>query len=528
MEKIFYNGTILTMEPDLLAPAILTREDKIEKIGSFQELQSQAPNALHIDLKHKTMLPAFIDAHGHFSSYANAQLQVSLEETSSLEEITEKIKFFMQSHHTPKGDWIVAKGYDHNMLVSKKHPTREFLDKISPNNPVILQHQSGHCGVLNSKALELLGITEQTPSPEGGVIGLCNGKLNGYLEETAYISSIKKIPMADFGTMLSAYEQAQKNYFSYGITTIQEGMMVAEMLPLYQGLLNSNLLAIDVVGYSEIKSMKALTQAFPHSVKQYDKHFKIGGYKIFLDGSPQLKTAWMKAPYKDSKDYCGYNTMSDEDVLSAVKTAAMDKFQILAHCNGDAAIQQYIDAVQQVELETENITAIRPVLIHAQLMTAKQLAQAAALHMIPSFFLAHILHWGDVHIANLGYDRAQTISPANSAQRNGLVYTFHQDAPVIEPNMLETIQCAVTRKTKSDVLLGESECIEVLDALKAITIHAAFQYFEETTKGSIKEGKQADFVILEKNPLTVPKDEIGKIRILETIKNGKTVFLGDV
>ncbi|MEG0485967.1 MAG: amidohydrolase family protein, partial [Oscillospiraceae bacterium] len=164
------------------------------------------------------------------------------------------------------------------------------------------------------------------------------------------------------------------------------------------------------------------------------------------------------------------------------------------------------------------------VIIHSQLITEDELKDAAALNMIPSFFVAHVLHWGDIHIANFGYERAKHISPAHSAIKNNMIFTFHQDAPVIEPNNLETIRCAVTRKTKSGVSLGDDECISVEDAIKAVTINAAYQYSEENEKGSIKAGKHADFVIMDKSPLAVPKNEISKILITETIKDGITVF----
>ncbi|MEG0988039.1 MAG: amidohydrolase [Clostridium sp.] len=527
MKKIFYNGTIITMEEELYAPAVLTSEGIIEKVGSFEELCAAAPDAERIDLGEKTMMPAFIDAHSHFSSYANAQLQVALDETASFDDISEKITAFIHSHHLEAGTWIVAKGYDHNTLLEKCHPDKDWLDQIAPQNPLILQHQSGHCGVLNTKALELLGITADTPSPPGGVIGQKDGKLTGYMEEDAYIGCIKNVPISGMEEMLGAYKKAQENYLSYGITTVQEGMMVAQMLPLYQSLMESGLLTVDVVGYSDMSSMKTLASAFKKSLNQYDKHFKIGGYKIFLDGSPQVKTAWMTTPYQGSDDNFGYGTMRDEDVIAAVRQSAAEQVQILAHCNGDAAIWQYINAVKTVAAEDAMITTLRPVIIHAQMMTGEQLEEAAKLHMIPSFFVAHVLHWGDVHIRNFGYERARTISPANTALKNHIMFTFHQDAPVIEPNMLETIQCAVTRKTKTGVQLDENECIDVLDALRAVTVHAAYQYREEKEKGSIKEGKHADFVILSDNPLTVPKEEIANVIVVETIKDGKTVFLKD-
>lgn len=524
MKKIFYNGTIITMESDLYSEAVLIDGGTIEKVGSFDELHSCAPDAQLIDLKNKTLLPSFLDAHSHFSSYANAQLQVVLDEASSFDDIAQRISSFISSNHINPGKWIVAKGYDHNTLLEKSHPSIEFLNILAPNNPLVLQHQSGHCGVLNTAALKLLGITIDTPSPSGGVIGKLDGKLTGYMEEGAYIGCIKSVPMADFNEMLSAYDKAQKKYLSNGITTVQEGMMVAQMLPLYKALISSGILCIDVVGYSDIESMEKIRDEFPDSLEQYDRHFKIGGYKIFLDGSPQVKTAWMKTPYLGTTDNFGYGTMNTEDVVAAVRKSALDHTQILAHCNGDAAIQQYIDAVRDVSRKNSDILSLKPVIIHSQLISKDQLAQAAQLNMIPSFFIAHVLHWGDIHIENFGYNRAKSISPARCALDNNVVFTFHQDAPVIEPNMLETIQCAVTRKTKSGTNLGVEECIDVLDALKAITINVAYQYSEEKIKGSIREGKHADFVILSDNPLTVPNNKISSISVTETIKGGITLF----
>lgn len=524
MQKIFYNGTIVTMEDMLCVPAVLINNRLIEKTGTLDELKAIAPNAQLVDLQNKTMLPAFIDAHSHFSAYANSQLQPSLNEVISFEEISEKIKAFISSNHIPAGKWVMANSYDHNTMKEKSHPTRQLLDSIAPENPLILQHKSGHCGVLNSKALALFGITADTVSPPGGLIERIGNELTGYLEEDAFIDYIKKVPMSDFSEMLGAYNKAQEKYLSYGITTVQEGMMIGQMIPLYEQLLLNNLLIVDAVAYPDIDSMQDIRHAFPNSWKSYNQHFKIGGYKIFLDGSPQVKTAWMQSPYKDSGDYCGYGTLRDEDVLHAVEKATKDDIQILAHCNGDAAVQQYIDAIEKVATNNPHITSLKPVIIHSQLITKQQLTKASELHMIPSFFVAHVFHWGDTHIENFGLDRAKMISPAKSALDNHVIFTFHQDTPVIEPNVLETIQCAAIRKTKNGISLGEDECITVLEALKAVTINAAYQYSEQDTKGSIKEGKQANFVILSDNPLTVSKDTIGDIVVLETIKDGQTVF----
>lgn len=525
MQKIFYNGNILTMEQPLVAEAVLVVDDIIESVGALEEiLKNASPDAEKIDLMGKTMLPAFLDAHSHFSAAANAKLQIPLEEAVSFVEIGEKIEAFRTKNAIPNGHWLIAKGYDHNALVEKRHPDRHLLDRYAPNHPLVLQHKSGHVGVFNSKALELLNVSAQTPVPAGGVIEQKNGELTGYMEEAAFLQYLKQTPMPDMGALLAAFGQVQKDYASFGITTIQEGMMVQELIPLYEYLLGHGLLELDVVGYADVKSADQLLAAFPNANKRYDRGFKLGGYKIFLDGSPQGRTAWMQTPYADDPSYRGYPTMHDDEVASAVEQAASSEMQLLAHCNGDAASRQYIDAVKTVGCIWPVLRTLRPVLIHGQLLRPDQLSEVREQDIIPSFFIAHVYHWGDVHIENFGFERACSISPAASAHRLGIPFTFHQDTPVIAPDMFETIWCAVTRTTKGGAVLGEEEKISVLEALKAVTINAAYQYFEENEKGSIKAGKYADFIIVDENPLAAEPDALRGIQVLETIKRGKTIY----
>ena len=258
-------------------------------------------------------------------------------------------------------------------------------------------------------------------------------------------------------------------------------------------------------------------------LKKYNNKLKIGGYKLILDGSPQGKTAWLTKPYEGEKEYRGYGVYKDEEVINYVKKSLEENVQLLPHCNGDAASDQLIKAYEKQNNLNKNE---RPVMIHAQTVRYDQLDKMKDLNIIPSFFITHIYYWGDIHIKNLG-KRANKISPANYAKKLGLKYTFHQDTPVLNPNILEMVHVAVNRKTKSQKTLGEEEKISVFDALKAVTINAAYQYFEEDKKGSIKEGKLADLVILDKNPLKVPKEEIKNINVLETLKEGKTCYKRD-
>lgn len=521
MKKFYFNGDFISLENNDF-DAILVENNKIKKVGTKEEIMSlKDDNTEVVDLNGKTMMPAFIDPHSHFFNVANNLLSVSLEGCESFKEIEDRLLKYKNENKIESGKWIVAIGYDDNILEEKRHIRKYELDKILPNNPVIIHHKSGHNGVFNSKGLELIGVTNDSEWGYGGKIEKINNETTGFLEENAFIENCKKVPLPKIDELLEACEKAQKKYASYGIATLQDGMFVDELVPIFKRLVDENRLYLDVVAFMDKKAEEEITSAFSDNIKQYNNYFKLGGIKIFLDGSPQEKTAWMRTPYLGEKDYCGYGTMKDEEVFDDVKFAVEKGYQILAHCNGDRAAEQYIDAIAKVG---DNAKSIRPVLIHGQLLGVDQLKEVKKLGIIPSFFVAHVYHWGDVHIEHFGFDRAKQISPANSAKKDGVIFTFHQDAPVIEPDMFETIWCAVNRKTMDGVVLGEDEKVTVLDAIKAVTINAAYQYFEENEKGSIKEGKFADLIIVDKNPLKVDVDDIRNIKVLETIKNGKTVY----
>ena len=205
------------------------------------------------------------------------------------------------------------------------------------------------------------------------------------------------------------------------------------------------------------------------------------------------------------------------------ETALRERVQILAHCNGDAACEQFIRCLRAARERTGIAIINRPVMIHAQLVTRPQLAALKELGGIASFFNAHTYYWGSVHEKNLGR-RAQTISPLQTAQELGLCYTLHQDSPVIKPDMLFSVWCAVTRQTRAGKVLGADECISVYDALKAITANAAYQYFEEMHKGTIEPGKLCDLVVLGHNPLTVPAAQLRDIQVLATVKEGEILY----
>ena len=526
MDILFTNGTIRTMERESpAAQALLVRDGRVAAVGSLAAVEDQAGiDVRRVDLAGRTLLPSFLDAHSHFTAVANQFLQVSLSGCASWGDIQDRIRDYIRRERVPAGQWVTAQGYDHNQLSERRHPDRACLDAAAPENPVVICHQSGHMGVFNTAALERLGVTAQTPAPAGGVIGRENGTLTGYMEENAFLEFQKRVPMMPLEAFLGAYRKAQGLYASHGITTVQEGLLRRELVPLYQALLADGSLKLDVVAYGDEAGVAAARQAFPASVRRYQGHFRLGGYKMFLDGSPQGRTAWLRQPYRGEAAYRGYGTLTDAQVLGMVRRAGTEGMQLLAHCNGDAACAQYLAALETAAREGVDLAAMRPVMIHAQLLGRDQLPAVKRLGVIPSFFVAHVYHWGDIHWENLGPDRADGISPAGSAAELGIPFTFHTDAPVIPPDLLETVWCAVNRVTRSGRLLGAEERVDVQTALEAVTANTAFQYFEERDKGTLSPGKRADLVILDRDPLAVPPEELRVIRVLETWKDGAAIF----
>ncbi len=232
----------------------------------------------------------------------------------------------------------------------------------------------------------------------------------------------------------------------------------------------------------------------------------------------------MTKPYEGEETYCGYPIHADEKLKEYIETALNRKQQLLAHCNGDAAAGQYIAQFEKALAEREEKDLYRAVMVHAQLVRKDQLKAMAAIGMMPSFFVAHTYYWGDIHLKNFGSKRGSQISPVKAAVDYGMRYTFHQDTPVVPPDMMRTVWSAVNRRSKTGKIIGENQKISVLDALKAITVHGAYQYFEEKEKGSIECDKRADFVILDRNPLEAPEEELADIRVLMTIKDNQVIY----
>ncbi len=533
--RLYTNGTIITMdEQQPTAEAIAVRGAEILAVGMEEMVKMAAgKEATVIDLQGSTLLPGFIDAHGHFMMTLDylAYENVASAPVGPVKKVADIIRVLRAAKgKIPAGQWIIGTGYDESLLVEQRHPTRFDLDKISTEDPVFIRHVSGHLGVCNSKCLELANITAATEDPAGGTFrrGPGNREPNGVLEETAMHPVFKILPELDRKTRMALLDKTQDYYARYGITSVQDGAANPAGLALLREAARLDRLKLDVIAYPAWVYLEQLRGEFsPQS--DYRKHFRVGGVKLVLDGSPQGKTAWLSQPYHlppagKPKEYRGYPILSDEELEAYISEFFAEGWQVLAHANGDAAADQLIRTVSKVSA-VQGAADRRTVMIHAQTVRDDQLDVMNELNMIPSFFVAHTFYWGDWHRDSvLGNARAKRISPLQSATRRGIRYTIHNDTPVVPPNMALLLWTAVNRETRSGKTLGRKQQATVAQALRAVSIDAASQHFEEHLKGSLEVGKLADFVILDRNPLTTNTANLAEIMVLETIKEGATVY----
>lgn len=536
MQKLFYNGDIVTMESISDSfEAVLVDDGLIKAVGNLKTLNEKKSDSCEmIDLNGNTLMPSFIDGHGHISVAGEQYYtKVDLESAKNFSDIVFLLKKFIDENQIPAGDPVAGFAYDHNYLEEGRHPDKKILDQASAVHPIVISHTSGHVGVANSLALTRAKVDNTTEEIQGGVIERYpdTAEPSGYLEETA-LMMVKQFNEPIVSNPVDIFAKVQELYAANGVTTAQDGASHGEGIKIMRKAGRQGKLYIDIVAYP-IPFGLATEDEFNRMVDenkdifgQYVNHVKIGGYKAVLDGSPQGKSAWMSAPYENSGDYCGYPWYTDDQLHTTIRRALNDNQQFLAHCNGDAASEQFLN-IYESELDASNNPNkhnLRPVMIHCQTVRDDQLDRMQTLDMIPSIFVAHTWYWGDVHLKNFGKERGSRVSPCKSALDRGLIFNLHTDTPVRLPKMLHSVWAAANRRTQNGITIGPEQRIDVYNALKGITINAAYAYFEEDSKGSIKEGKRADLVILDRNPLKVDPMDIQDIQVLETIKDGATIY----
>jgi predicted amidohydrolase YtcJ len=533
-ERVLYlGGPILTMDAtNRVVEALLVEGDRIAAVGSDAELRDRAGRKKRIvDLQGRALLPGFIDAHAHFPGAGIFAVLLDLNsppigDIESVETIVERLH--QKATTTSRGDWIVGMGYDDTLLDEKRHPTRGDLDRASAQHPIAIWHISGHLAVVNSAALERVGIDAETPDAEGGRIRRDprTGDPNGVLEEndTQVLQPLLAPGLRDSWKIV---REATRRYLAAGVTTAQNGYATAKQMKGLLWLSRLGLLPLRVILWPGRETADALLDGRLAFESTDPLWIRRGAVKIIGDGSIQGYTGYLSAPYHvppgDDPEYRGYPTIAREELIELVSRYHARGLQVAVHGNGDACIDDILDAFEAAQCAHPRQDA-RHVVIHAQMARDDQLDRMAELGVIPSFFSLHTYYWGDRHREIfMGPERAARMSPARSAMDRGLRFTIHTDSPVVPMEPLRLVWAAVNRRSTSGAAIGEAQRIPPIQALRAVTIDAAYQHFEEGDKGSLEVGKVADLVILERSPLDDP-EHINQIRVLETIVGGRTAY----
>ena len=537
-DVIFIGDHIITVDSaSVEVTAVAVAGQEIIATGSAEEiLKLKKSSTRVIELGENALVPGFIDAHGHMTAVAKLTEVIDLApppvgHIKSIDDIVTLVESTIEQQQLPPGTWVLGFGYDDSLLKERRHPNRNDLDQASLDHPIMLTHASGHLATVNSAALKESSIDKYTKNPPGGVIRRISdtGEPNGVMEETAMglfpRNMLTPIEDSKFENLV---RQAIQRYVSYGITTIQDGGANMPDIEKLRVVAKNKPYIADVVVFPWSNYFDDNQLLSIEAESSYTHGLRLGGVKFGLDGSPQGRTAFLSEPYNEgppgtASDYRAYPIFPAEQFNPKIAQLLERGIPTLVHANGDGAIDMLIDGVATA-LENKEISDHRTVIIHAQLMRRDQLQQTKKLGLIPSYFSAHPFFWGDWHRRSFGEERAAFISPAAETARMRIPFTIHNDAPIVPPDMMRLMWVAVNRKTRSDFVLGPNQRLTPMQALHAITLGAAYQYFEEDKKGSITPGKQADLVILERNPLLSNPDTIKDIAIMETFARGQSVF----
>ena len=534
--ELYVNGVVITMDAsNTVAEAVLVRAGQIEAVGSSEDLVSRIDDdTVVVDLRGRALMPGFIDAHGHFPGSGQTVFSVDLNSppigrVTDMEGLLGSLSAFAKQR---RDGWVVGHGYDDTLLAEKRHPTRDDLDRISTSRPVAIVHVSGHLAVVNTVGLDILGIDESTPDPLGGVIvrdplSADGRRPNGVLEETA-ARAVWEYTL-DLGVMdgLRMTTQAAAEYLSVGVTTASAGGMptsVAKLVGLLSRL-NQFPQRVALFPLFEEVGEALLSEELTLDAFAAGK-VSVPRVKIIADGSIQGYTGYLSepyyAPFKGDPLYRGYPSVPREELLRQVSGLYERRIQVAIHCNGDASIDDGLDAIEAA-MKAHPWPDARPLIIHAQMTRLDQIERMAALGVTPSFFSAHTYYWGDRHAAIfMGPGRAANMSPARWALEAGLRFSSHLDTPVTPMLPLQAVWSQISRESTAGVVIGPEQRIDRTSALRAVTIDAAWQVFMDDKIGSIEPGKRADLVVLSDNPLTA--GDVRSIKVDRTVIDGATVY----
>lgn len=528
MDIILINGDVQTLDRvNTTAGAVAVRGGKIAAVGASRDIKALAgPNTKVIDLRGKTLLPGFIDAHNHMISFGVKLSQINCQDgpVDSIARMQQEIA--RQAGEKPAGEWITCWGYDDTKLKEKRHPTRVDLDQAAPYHPVVCLRTCGHITVANSKALELAGVTAGTPNPAGGEIVREGGVANGLLLENAQDLVKKVCPAPGADELRMAVKRAGAVFNSEGITGVHEAGAGFTFpgpceVQAYQNALNQGDLTVRVymMVYTDLLDELAKLGFFTGFGNDM---LKIGCFKMFLDGGIGGKTAAMEDPYLGTGSR-GIIYESGESLTSRMRRAHLAGFQLAVHAIGDRAINMLLEAYETI-LRDHPRRDHRHRIEHFTLSSPSFIDRARKLNLIPVPQAGFIYYLGESWLENLGRERVKNAFPLKKMLEAGMFPPASSDRPVTPGKPLKIIEAAVLRQTTAGRAIEPDQSVPVEQALRMYTNYAAYASFEENLKGSIEAGKLADFVVLGDSPFRVPPGEISSIPVEMTMVGGRVVY----
>lgn len=538
-DTIYVGGDIITMndaQPSVEALAV--KDGKILAVGDRKaiEARNKGANTSVLDLAGKALLPGFIDAHSHYINSLLVANQAKLYAPpvgpgKDVESIVAELKKFAEERKIPKGEMIMAYGYDDTVMPGGRLLNRDDLDAAFPDNPVRVDHVSMHGAVMNSSALKKYGYSAETVTPPGGVIVREEGTNEPYglIMESAFLQAMEQSEPMTPEQEIEATKAGQMLYAEAGITTAHEGATHLANFQTMKRASDAGANVIDVIAYPFITDVDKVLAEFPITEwGTYKNRFKVGGVKITIDGSPQGRTARFTTPYltggpAGEKDWLGELTFPQDTVNQMVKKVYDMGVPLNLHANGDGAIDAFFTAHEAAA--ADDLSKDRHVtMIHAQFTRADQIPKYVEYKIRPSFYTLHTYYFAEAHIANRGDVQAMYISPVRDAIDAGLHPTNHTDFVVAPLDQMFMLWSAVNRVSRAGAEIGPDQRVTPLEGLKTMTIWAAEQYGEQNSKGTLEAGKLADLVILDKSPLEVDPMSIRDIKVVQTIKEGTIIY----
>lgn len=553
---LYFNANIITMnEESPKAEAMLVVDGLIREIGQLENIDTTGlKNIARRDLQGATLMPGFIDVHTHFalSMFLSKMVDLSGFKHDSNEAVWKYLREVLAQ--TGPGEWIVCKGLDPILVPDLVVPDLQFLDQIAPEHPVVIFSQSLHSYWANSKAFEAVGITDETPDPSdlSYYEKDDNGNLTGLIvEQEAFqpfgekLTSVVLTPKV----LSLAAADVMRQYAQNGNTTIvSTGLTINDSKPLlllkHLSAERSSFLggALQRLGQLPVRTPAPRhfiymrhdrSHLLPAKRGEANDFYDIIGVKHWYDGSPYIGSMYMDSSYLNTEltsevlhisPNSRGQALVDKDSLKAfIQAYHRAGWQIAIHTQGDAAIREVVDAYEELA-SSEDFSQSRHRLEHCLLLPTTELGRLRQLNLFPSYHINHIYYYGDALAASLlGEERSQQVLPLRSSQKAGIVGTLHADQPMFESKPFRLIQTAMERKTKNGKVLGVAEQIDLMEAIKSLTINAAVQINKEDQIGSLKAGKYADFIILDTNPFSIPVDRLEQVRCLEVYINGNPV-----